>query len=82
MAMSEKQLQRKLKALIDKNPMEFLREYRLQKAAEMLKDGYQVSRTCDDCGFNSLSHFSQCFKANYGISPKKYQQTCDPKNQF
>jgi signal transduction histidine kinase/ligand-binding sensor domain-containing protein/CheY-like chemotaxis protein/AraC-like DNA-binding protein len=80
MAMSEKQLQRKLKALIDKNPMEFLREYRLQKAAEMLKDGFQVSITCDDCGFNSLSHFSQCFKANYGISPKKYQQTCDSKN--
>ncbi len=76
MAVSEKQLQRKLKSLIDKNPMELLREYRLQKAAEKLKDGIQVSITCDDCGFNSVSHFSQCFKAHYGVSPKVYQQAC------
>jgi signal transduction histidine kinase/ligand-binding sensor domain-containing protein/CheY-like chemotaxis protein len=76
MAVSEKQLQRKLKALIDKNPMELLREYRLQKAAEKLKDGLQVSLTCDESGFNSVSHFSQCFKAHYGVSPKVYQQNC------
>ena len=79
MAVSEKQLQRKLKAIIDKNPMELLREYRLQKASERLKDGYQVSITCDECGFSSLSHFSQCFKAHYGVSPKLYQQTCNDK---
>lgn len=74
MAVSTKQLQRKLKALIDKNPMDLLREYRLMKAAEFLKDGYQVSIISDECGFNSLSHFSQCFKAQYGLSPKQYQQ--------
>ncbi len=76
MAVSERQLQRKLKALIDKNPMDLLREYRLSQAAIMLKDGYQVGITSDECGFNSVAYFSQCFKAQYGVSPKAYQTAC------
>jgi signal transduction histidine kinase/DNA-binding response OmpR family regulator/ligand-binding sensor domain-containing protein len=74
MAVSERQLQRKVKALIDQNPMDVLREYRLNKSKELLKDGYQVSQVADQCGFNSVSYFSQCFKAHFGLSPKKYQQ--------
>jgi len=77
MAVSDRQLQRKLKALIDQNPMDMLREFRLNKSKELLKDGYQVSRVADDCGFNSLSYFSQCFKAQFGLSPKQYQQTTE-----
>ncbi len=75
MAVSDRQLQRKVKALIDQNPMDMLREYRLNKAKELLKQGYQVSQVGDNCGFNSISYFSQCFKAQFGMSPKKYQQT-------
>ncbi len=75
MAVSDRQLQRKVKALIDQNPMDMLREYRLNKAKELLKKGYQVSQVGDNCGFNSISYFSQCFKAQFGMSPKKYQQT-------
>lgn len=74
MAVSDRQLQRKLKALTDRNPMDMLREYRLNKAKILLKDGYQVSQVADDCGYNSLSYFSQCFKAQFGLSPKNYQQ--------
>ncbi len=74
MAVSERQLQRKVKALIDQNPIDMLREFRLNQAKIFLKDGYQVSQVADDCGFNSLSYFSQCFKAQFGMSPKKYQQ--------
>ncbi|MCF6300254.1 MAG: response regulator [Proteobacteria bacterium] len=76
MAVSERQLQRKLKALIDKNPMDLLREYRLSQAAIMLKDGYQVGISSDECGFNALSHFSKCFKSQFGMSPKAYQTVC------
>ena len=80
MAVSIKQLQRKIKALIDMNPMDLMRNYRLKQAAKSLKSGYQVSRVSDDCGFNSLSYFSQCFKAQYGFSPKKYQNICNQKD--
>jgi len=75
MAVSDRQLQRKIKALIDQNPMDILREFRLNTAKQKLRDGYQVSLVADDCGFNSLSYFSQCFKAQFGMSPKKFQQS-------
>ncbi|VAW43679.1 hypothetical protein MNBD_GAMMA02-1045, partial [hydrothermal vent metagenome] len=41
----------------------------------LLKDGYKVNQVADDCGFNSASYFSQCFKAQHGMPPKKYQQS-------
>lgn len=77
MAVSDRQLQRKLKALIDRNPLDVLRDYRIEKAAKILKDGFQVGITSDKCGFSSVTYFSKCFKDKYGMSPKKYQQTCN-----
>jgi AraC-like DNA-binding protein len=59
------------------NPLDFLREFRIKKAAEILKDGTQVSITADQCGFNSVTYFSKCFKDQYGVSPKVYQQACN-----
>jgi signal transduction histidine kinase/ligand-binding sensor domain-containing protein/AraC-like DNA-binding protein len=73
MAVSERQLQRKVKALINISPMDMLRDYRLQKAALKLKDGYQVTMVSDQCGFNNVSYFCRCFKKKYGITPKAYQ---------
>jgi AraC-like DNA-binding protein len=73
MAISERQLQRKLKALIDRKPMALFREYRINQAAVMLRDGYQVGIASDNCGFNTFSHFSKCFKAQFGMTPKIYQ---------
>ncbi|HHL31524.1 MAG TPA: AraC family transcriptional regulator [Oceanospirillales bacterium] len=79
MAVSVKQLQRKLKALIDKNPMDLLRDFRLKQAASFLKSGHQVTIASDKCGFSSVSYFSQCFKAKYGMTPKKYQGVCNSR---
>ena len=75
MAVSERQLQRKIHALIDENPMNMLRDYRLEKAAMKLKDGYHVGIVSDSCGFRSPSYFGSCFKKKYGVTPKQYQQS-------
>ena len=73
MFVSDRQLQRKTKALINKSPMDFIREIRLKSAAQILKDGYRISIASDKCGFSSVSYFSQAFKKHYGLSPKEYQ---------
>ncbi len=73
MFVNERQLQRKVKALINRTPLDFLREFRLQKAAESLKKGTQVSIVSDTNGFKSISYFSQLFKRQYGLTPKQYQ---------
>ncbi|WP_395373899.1 ATP-binding protein [Marinicella sp. W31] len=74
MFVNQRQLQRKVNALLNMTPLEFLREFRLLKAAESLKNGYQISITSDTCGFNSIPYFSQLFKKQYGMTPKQYQK--------
>lgn len=73
MAVSERQLQRKVKGLVNKNPMDLFRDYRLDKAKELLSTGKQINLISDLCGFSSASYFSQCFKAKFGMSPKEFQ---------
>ncbi len=79
MFVSEKQLQRKTKALLNSSPLAVLREYRFEQAASSLRKGYQVSITSDKCGFSSVSYFSQMFKQRYGMTPKQYQN-CNKKS--
>ena len=73
MAVSERQLQRKIKALTDENPIQLLRNYRLQKATHLLREGHQVAVVADRCGFGSPSHFAHVFKSKYGLTPSQYQ---------
>ncbi|MEL7387363.1 MAG: response regulator, partial [Pseudomonadota bacterium] len=73
LALSERQLQRKLKVLLNITPSEYLRNYRLSKAAELLRQGRQISLVIDDVGFSSRSYFSKFFKAKYGMTAKEYQ---------
>lgn len=49
-----------------------LHDMRLKEAWDQLKEGRKnVSEIGYDLGYNSLSYFSRCFKAKYGISPSK-----------
>jgi DNA-binding response OmpR family regulator len=68
-AMSERQLQRKLKALINYTPREYLRNYRLREALKMLQAGASVADAAYSVGFLSLSYFAKCFKAQFGVTP-------------
>ena len=72
MNMSRSNFYRKIKALTDMAPNDYLKCYRLNKAAEMLRKGYRVSETCAQTGFNSSSYFAKCFKAQFGMSPKEW----------
>ena len=57
-SMSRMQLHRKLKALTDQSPGEFLRKFRLERAKQLLSvSGTQVSEVCYKVGFNNVSHF-------------------------
>ena len=73
LALSERQLQRKLKVLLNITPSEYLRNYRLTKAAELIRKGQQISLVIDEVGFSSRSYFSKFFKAKYGMTAKEYQ---------
>lgn len=74
MAISERQLLRKTKALINITPNDALRDYRLEQAVLVLQTGKSVNLVSDTCGFNSTSYFVRCFKAKFDITPKQYQK--------
>lgn len=74
MAMSERQLNRKLSALFDLGFSEYMQKFRLRKATELLGLGLQVNQICYDVGFNSSSYFIKCFKAEYGKTVKQYEE--------
>ena len=64
----------KVKGLTGKNPSVFFRTYKLNRAAELIKEGtYTISEIADMTGFNTLPHFSTCFKKQFGVNPSEYQ---------
>lgn len=73
LAMSQRQLGRKMKAVLDYTPTELIRIFRLKKAAELLKQGEAPSTVAHKVGFSSHSYFSQCFKAQFDCLPSSYR---------
>ena len=72
MNMSRSNFYRKLKALSGMPPNDYLKNCRLNKAAQLLKEGYRVTEVFERTGFGSSSYFAKCFKAKFGVLPKDY----------
>jgi signal transduction histidine kinase/DNA-binding response OmpR family regulator len=71
--MSRKNLLRKIKALTDQSVNEFIRNFRLNRAAQLLEaKAGTVSEIAYQVGFNNLSYFSKCFKELFGALPNDY----------
>lgn len=73
--LSESQLQRKLDALTGCPPNRFIRNIRLKKSQEMLKNkDMTVSAVAFECGFNDPGYFAKVFKQEFGMKPLDYQK--------
>ncbi len=73
MAMSKSQLYRKTIALTGLSPNILLKEFRLEKAKELMKkQRYNIAQITFDSGFTSPSYFTKCFKKKYGLLPMAY----------
>ena len=71
---SRTKLYYKIKGLTGETPSNFFRTYKLNRAAELLKDGkHTVSEIADKCGFSTQSHFSVVFKKQFGVTPTEYK---------
>ena len=63
----------KVKGLTGENPSVFFKKYKLNRAAQLLKERkYNISEIADMTGFSTLSHFSTSFKKQFGVSPSEY----------
>jgi len=68
--LSRVQLHRKLTALTNQGPGEFIRYIRLHRAMELLQKGAgTVSEVAYNVGFSDPSYFSRCFHKQFGKVP-------------
>jgi AraC-like DNA-binding protein len=73
MTMSKSQLYRKTIELSGLSPNLLLKEFRLEKAKELMrKQRSSISQITFGSGFSSPSYFTKCFKKKYGLLPMAY----------
>jgi AraC-like DNA-binding protein len=72
--MSLSTFKRRFAVIYGTSPNKWLLEKRMQKAAQLLKQGdFKVSEIYFELGYENLSSFIQSFKQIHGITPKQYQ---------
>lgn len=73
LAMSRRKLYGKVKALTGQSVVEFIRNYRLRKAAQILiEENIPVSQAMERVGIDNASYFSRIFKREFGESPSDF----------
>lgn len=72
--LSSSQFSRKLKSITGKTPAEYIRDFKLQKAIEILKTGSSVAETGWEVGFEDPVYFSKVFKKHVGFPPSEVKK--------
>ncbi|MCM1055633.1 MAG: AraC family transcriptional regulator [Bacteroides sp.] len=72
-SVSKSEVLRCFKNIIGQSPIKYLKNYRLQTAAHMIKNtDYSIGTICELCGFDDSSYFSKSFKEIYHCTPSEY----------
>ncbi len=76
---SQSKFSYKLKELTGETPGAFIRHYKLNRAAQLLKEGkYNVSEIATITGFATAAHFTVAFKKQFGVSPSSWCPASKP----
>lgn len=74
-SISESECMRCFRQTIGTTPGAYLKNYRLQYAAELLKNtDISVASAASRCGFQEMSYFSRAFRNVYGCTPSGYRK--------
>ncbi|MCK5148959.1 response regulator [bacterium] len=73
MGLSRSQLHRKMQAVVNQSPSQFISTIRLKRAALLLRQkAGTVSEIAYRVGFNNPPYFHRCFREQYGVTPAEY----------
>ncbi len=80
--MSRANLYRKLQSIINDTPVNFIKQIRLKRAVQLLKDsGLYISEVAYMTGFNNTKYFSKCFHKEFGMSPSDYAKKIQEEDE-
>lgn len=75
LAMSSTTLYRKMKAVCDMAPGEFIRSTRFKRAAQLLKDtDLTVSEIVEMVGYSDQKRFRESFRQEFDLTPSEYRK--------
>ena len=75
MNISERQLERKIKALTNQTVVEFIKTMRLYEAVKLLKkQEFSISEVAFKVGFNNPNYFTTCFNKQFNLSPTQFME--------
>ncbi len=73
MRISRTKLYYKVKSITGQNPSVYVKSYKLERAAKLLREGkYSIGEIAEMTGFSTTAHFSTSFKNKYGKTPREY----------
>lgn len=73
LGMSRTNLHRKLKSVTGLATGEFIQDFRLRRAAQLIeKKADTISQIAYQVGFNDQSYFTKCFKKKFGKTPSEF----------
>lgn len=73
-SISESECLRCFRATIGTTPIQYLKQYRIQQAAQQLLDtGERVSDIAIRCGFQDMSYFTKSFREQMHCTPTEYR---------
>lgn len=72
---SEREINRVFNEHYGQTAFAFIREYRINRAKEMLlKTRFSITQIAQDVGYSSSANFSTAFKSVVGLSPREYRR--------
>jgi len=82
LGMSHSFVYKKLKSLTGQSIVDFIRDFKLKRAAQLLsKHGFSVTDTCYEVGFSDRRYFTRIFKQKFGKSPSEYRREIKGENR-
>jgi AraC-like DNA-binding protein len=72
---------RKFKAITGCSPSEYVKNYKLQYAATLLKSGkYSVADVAYEVGFSDPKYFGSCFSEKFNMAPSVFAKQNKDEN--
>ena len=78
---SRSQLHAKIRTFTNLSPKEYLNNYRLNLARQLLESGMSVAEVAFEVGFGNPDYFGRAFKKKFGMNPKAVSQRFSPAPQ-
>lgn len=76
MGMSRSSFYNRIKAISGQAPADFIRQYRMERAKELLKlKQYTISEVAYKTGFSDVKYFRDVFRKKYSKSPGQFSKT-------